>query len=80
MLDEVALFRISFDKGRGDLKVSFQTIFSDDSVFFATNRKDRAASTSSSLDAGVKHTFVVGLMNGADENYETISLLFESLD
>jgi len=76
---DVSIFRISADGGQGDLKITLQIVYSDDSVFTATTRADRTAS-GDSLDAGVNRTFIVALMNGASESYETLSFLFDSLD
>ncbi len=77
---DVALFRFSADSGQGDLKISFQLIYSDDSVFSAATRSDRSAGGDEFLDASVKRTFICALMNGAKETYDSLSLMFDSLD
>jgi len=73
---DVALFRISADGGRGDLKASFQIIYKDDSVFHATTKKERKRQHEA-LDAGVARTFIVSLINGATESYAAVSKLFD---
>ncbi len=77
-ISDVALFRLSADSGQGDLKISCQLIFSDDSVFTATSRAQRGSGDI--LDASVKRTFVLSLMSGASETYASLSLMFGSLN
>ncbi len=77
---DVALFRFSADQGQGDLKVSFQIVFSDDALFSASTRDERRAGDQEFLDTSVKRTFIIALINGASETYETLSAMFDSLD
>lgn len=79
-LADVALFRFSADAGQGDLKISFQIVYSDDTVFTASSRAERSLGGCDSLDASVKRTFIMALMNNASESYESLFLMFQSLD
>ncbi len=76
--DDVAMFRLSADGGQGDLKVSFQLVYKDDSLFTASTQSERRDGTL--LDAGVKRTFIIALINGATETYGTLSTMFDAID
>ncbi len=72
------MFRLSADGGQGDLKVSFQLVYKDDSLFTASTQSERRDGTL--LDAGVKRTFIIALINGATETYDTLSTMFDAID
>ncbi len=78
-VDHLRLFRLSCDGGQGDLKISCQLIFYDDSMLSADSESPQPRASDNS-DFGVKRTFILSLMCGASETYESLSLMFNSLN
>ncbi|XP_041361215.1 uncharacterized protein LOC121377334 [Gigantopelta aegis] len=80
---DVALIKFNVDGGRGSLKLCAQVIYADDPVLrknaTETERAAYAKENGGVFDTSVRRVFILGLISGAKETFESTKFLCDSL-
>jgi len=80
---DIKLIKINGDDGRGSLKLMIQFLFANDPLFTAdplTTRQNAPDENNGLLDSGVDRVYILSLICGASESFESIRALFNAVD
>lgn len=81
---DILLLKIGADSGQGSLKLMLQMLFRDDLIFSGGTLRERRrgglADNGGLQDSGVARTYIIALIFGASETFESVHYLFDRYD